>query len=235
MDKSKYSRTYFDLLEALPQQDCAVCRLVNDAIHHYIDIFIYENINNLARRDEIRQSRGFCSLHMTMFMSGYGRLLSLAMLEQDILNDVLRQIGQPAAAEKPGLLKALFQSGANGLREAILPRRGCPLCEYERSQEKVVLGTLIQFAEDPEMQGAFANSAGLCLPHFYIALDMPGKLERIIDVELDVLKRLKTDIDAYVHKRNPSYSGEPMGEEASAPTRAAKAIAGRVVHTDGRY
>src|SRR5512133_870284 len=94
MDKpdTAYSRTYYDLLEALPQPDCVVCRMVDAAVRQYIDMFIYENITNLARREEIRLARGFCSAHTTMFMAGYGRLFSMATLEQDVLNDVLRQI-----------------------------------------------------------------------------------------------------------------------------------------------
>ena len=240
VDKSdKYSRTYFDLLEALRQPDCAICRLVGDALTQYIDMFIYENINNIARREEIRAGRGFCSVHTTAFMSGYGRLLSLATLEQDVLNDVLRQIdqalGAPNALGKSGLLGSLFQPAAKPIRAAIQPRGNCPLCDYERSQEIVMLGTLIQFIDDAEMQAAFERSAGLCLPHYYVALGLPGKLDRIVAVEQAMLKQLKHDVDEYVHKRNPMYADEQMGEESDAPSRAAKVISGRIVHTDGRW
>ncbi|MCL5998324.1 MAG: DUF6062 family protein [Chloroflexi bacterium] len=233
-----YSRTYFDLLEALRQPGCAVCRLVNDAVRQHIDIFIYENINNLARRDEIRASRGFCSVHTSLFMSGYGRLLSLATLEQDIMHNVLREIGD--VIDKPDLFKKsnLFSrtnAFAQAIRDALLPRRSCPLCLYERDQETVVLGTLIQFIEDPDMRRALENSAGLCLPHFHMALGMPGKLDKIIEVEHTMLKQLKSDIDDYVHKRNPAYEDEQMGREADAPTRAAHILASRVAHADGRF
>jgi hypothetical protein len=231
----KASRTYFDLLDALRQPDCAVCRLVGDAILHYIDIFIYENINNLARREEIRAAHAFCSIHTSMFMSGYGRLLSLATLQQDVLNNVLRQMDS-VIASKPGMLKTLFQSAGRALHEALQPRRDCPLCDYERSQEKVMLGTLIQFIDDPALREAHEASVGLCLPHFYMALDMPGPLEHIIRVEHAALQRLKQDVDAYVHKRNPAYEGEHMDAgEADAPSRAARILAGRIVHRDSRW
>jgi Family of unknown function (DUF6062) len=243
----KHSRTYFDLLEALRQPDCAVCRLINNSLLTYIDMFIYENINNIARRAEIRTSRGFCSIHTNAFMAGYGRLLSLATLEQDVLNDVLRQInlvldtkstvGKPVRGltRKPGALKAFFRSAPQSIREVIKPQRECPLCEYEHSQEKVMLGTLLQFIDDAEMSTAWQASEGLCLPHYYMALGMPGKHDPIIVVEQRVLKEVKHQIDEYVHKRHPEYGDEEMGIEAGSPPRAAKLLSGRIVHKDGRY
>lgn len=234
----KYSRTYFDLIEAFKQPDCAVCRLTDAAVYQYIDIFIYENITNVARRQEIRDARLFCSLHTSKFLSGYGRLLSLATLEQDVLNDVLRStnrvIEHPLG--RPGMIGALFQNAARAIREAIRPARNCTLCDYEHSQERVMLGTLIQFIEEPDIRQAFEASNGLCLPHYYMGLGMPGRRERIIKVQQAVLAKTKADIDEYVRKRNPLYHDQEMNEdEAESPTRAAKLISGRIVHTDGRW
>ena len=238
-----YSRTYYDLLEVLPQPDCFVCRLIDAAVRQYIDMFIYENITNLARREEIRLARGFCTTHTTLFMGGYGRLLSLAMLEQDVMNDVLRQID--SALDNPvsgtALLSGLLRSTPKAIREAILPRRPCPLCDYENSQEIVMLGTLLQFIDDPAMADAFERSSILCLPHYYVALGLRGipgvvgRLDRLIVRQQQGLKRLKQDIDEYIRKRNTLHSDEEMTQEADAPTRAAKVIAGRIVHTDGRW
>lgn len=230
---AKYSRTYFDLIEAFKQPDCAVCRLIDDAVYQYIDIFIYENITNVARRAEIREARLYCSLHTSKFMGGYGRLLSLATLEQDVLNDVIRSINRAIA---PGTIRSLFQGAARAIRQAILPTRNCTLCDYERSMERVMLGTLIQFIDEPDIRAGFEASSGLCLPHYYMALGMPGKHERIIKVEQDMLMKTKADIDEYVRKRNPLYKDQLMDEdEAASPTRAARLLSGRIVHTDGRW
>lgn len=238
-----YSRTYYDLLEALPQPDCFVCRLVDAAVRQYIDIFIYENITNLARREEIRLARGFCSAHMAMFMGGYGRLLSLAMLEQDVTNDVLRQIDRAMTNPLTGgmHLGTWLHSADKSIREAILPGRPCPLCDYEKSQERVMLGTLLQFIDDPAMAEAFEHASILCLPHYYTALGMHGipglthRLEKLIAKEQQGLKQLKLDIDEYIRKRNTLYRDEEKAQEADAPTRAARVISGRIVHTDGRW
>jgi hypothetical protein len=241
---SRHSRTYFALLEQLPLEGCAVCRMVDAAAAHYIDIFIHESITNEARREEIRMARGFCSFHTSMFSGSHGRVLSLSVLEQDVLNDVLREINYVMRnpLKKPGLLGSLFSTVARDISAAILARRPCTMCDYEKSMEQVMLGTLLQFIEDPDMTAAFAKSTGLCLPHYYAALKLRNvtrlstKIERIIPHQHEVMQTLKTEIDGYVRKRNPAYADERMTEgEASSPQRAAKLISGRIEHTDGRW
>lgn len=241
---SRHSRTYFALIEQMPEAGCVVCRMVNDAAARYIDIFIYESITNVARREEIRMARGFCSYHTTLFTATPGRLLSLATLEQDVLNDVLREIGYVMGnpLKKPGLLGSLLATTARNISAAIRSRQPCTMCDYERSMEGVMLGTLLQFIEDPDMMAAFEKSSGLCLPHYYMALRLKNvtrlaeKIERIIPHQHAVMQKLKRDIDEYVRKRNPAYADEQMDDdEASSPVRAAKLISGRIVHTDGRW
>ncbi len=238
-----YSRTYYDLLEALPQADCVVCRLVDVAVRQHIDMFVYENITNLARREEIRLAHGYCSVHTTIFMNGYGRLLSLATVEQDILANVLRRVDHALSNPAKGgsLVGGLLHTMNKAIRGALLPSRACPLCDYERSQEKVILGTLVQFIDDPAMAAAFERASLLCLPHYYVALGLRGipgiggKLDKVIARQQQGLKALKAEVDEYVRKRNTLYQDEEMIHEADAPTRAAKIIGGRIVHTDGRW
>jgi hypothetical protein len=110
------------------------------------------------------------------------------------------------------------------------------LCDYERSQERVMLGTLIQFIEESDIRTAFEASDGLCLPHYHMGLGMPGRHERIIKVQQAMLAKTKADIDEYVRKRNPLYRDQEMDDdEAAAPTRAAMLISGRIIHNDGRW
>ena len=99
-----------------------------------------------------------------------------------------------------------------------------------------MLGTLIQFIEEPDIRESFEASDGLCLPHYYMGLGMQGRHERIIKVQQTVMAKTKTDIDEYVRKHNPLYHDQDMNkDEAASPTRAAKLISGRIVHSDGRW
>ncbi len=236
-----YRTTYTDLLHALNQPDCPVCRLVNQAVRQHVDVFLYEQLLVVERRDEIRAARGFCSIHGAMLVGGHGRMLGAATLHQDILNDVVRQIDR---AMRPPM-SALKRAFALGLRamlhnvmRAVRPRRMCPLCEYERRQEGIVLRALVNDINDPALRSAFERSAGLCLPHLQMAVVLPdvppGNQARLVELERAILAGLKAELDEYLSARNASYEGGAMGAEADAPLRAVRLVSGRVVHSDGR-
>src|SRR5205085_4413350 len=95
-----------------------------------IDAFLYEQILVLERRAEIRAARGFCSVHGTM-LTGVGYMQGNAILQHDVLNDVLREISKvvPDVAH-PDANKRNFKQMAQGLFNragavvnAIKPRR----------------------------------------------------------------------------------------------------------------
>lgn len=236
-----YRTTLTDLIEALGQPDCAVCRLVNQAVRQHVDVFLYEQMLVIERRDEIRAARGFCSIHAAMLVGGHGRMLGAATLHQDILNDVVRQIDRAMNAPASALKRAFpigLRAMLRGVMQAVRPRRMCPLCEYERRQEGVTLRALINDINDPALREAFERSSGLCLPHFQMAVSLPdapaGNQARLVELERAILAGLKAELDEYLSRRNASRSGEPMGAEADAPLRAARLVSGRVVHSDGR-
>ncbi|NJM26301.1 MAG: HAD family hydrolase, partial [Bacteroidia bacterium] len=85
--------TYHEILSTLKQPGCAICRSVDSAVRQRIDAFLYEQITIIERRTEIREARGFCSAHGTL-LNGVGYMLGNAILQQDVLNDVLREISK---------------------------------------------------------------------------------------------------------------------------------------------
>ena len=232
------SRTYFELIEAFSQPDCAACRIVDAAVHGYIDMFLYENVNNLARRHEIRAARGFCTYHGDLMMAGYGRKGSTALLQQDILHDVVGQLDQAAPESHWPNLFRRRQSAAKAVVAAIAPQIDCPLCTYERIQTTVVLRTLADDALDPAMLAAFERSAGLCLPHFRMILELegvaPDKSVRLIEVERRILGEAMAQLDEYVRKQITELVSTGPSEEGDAPARVTRLTSGRIQHVDGR-
>ena len=120
----------------------------------------------------------------------------------------------------------------NTMSSAIKPKRDCPLCGYERDRERNLLRALINEIHTPEMRAAFEHSSGLCLPHANAALQLRGVsadgLRLMMQIERDILQRLKAELDEYLVKSNGSYDYEGMGTEADAPARAVKLVSGRV-------
>jgi hypothetical protein len=236
--------TYHELLGTLRQPGCAICRSVDSAVRQRIDAFLYEQITIIERRTEIREARGFCSAHGTL-LNGVGYMLGNAILQQDVLNDVLRDIDKVIARKGvkaqslKDIARGLFNK-AGAIANAIKPKRECVLCEYERDRETMYLRTLINYLHEAEMREVFAASGGLCLPHFRIALGLneikTENLPTLIETETEILGKLKAELDEFLHKSNASFgfTQADMGDEADAPLRALKLISGRVIHSDGR-
>lgn len=240
MPKQK-SSAHHELIEAMGHQGCPVCRMVDRAVRQYVDVFFYENITNVERRAEVRAARGYCSVHGAL-LGGHSRMLGTAIIQHDVINDVLRELNRslpktdPAPARPSRKPAALDDLAAAPLRNAMLsavkPRHMCPLCAYEHDTERNLLRTLVNDIHEPEMRAAFERSSGLCLPHVQVALGMRGLsaegLRTVMQIERDILQAIKDELDAYLVKSNGSYDYEGMGEEADAPARAVKLVSGRV-------
>jgi len=48
--------TYFNLLDAFKESGCAICTLIKKSIHKSMDDFLYEQVNDLGVRKDIKES-----------------------------------------------------------------------------------------------------------------------------------------------------------------------------------
>lgn len=229
------SNIYFDLLEALQQSDCPVCRLVDRDVRQYIDGFFYESLTVVERRAEIRAARGFCSVHGSI-LSGNSRTLGTAIIHHDVINDVLR--GFPGGAGTPGrggiggALTGALSGARDAVAKALRPQRECVLCSHERHQERIALETLAKELDDERLREAFARSNGVCLPHMQVAVQLKSVKEtdirRLIELQRAIMERVRGELETFIHKSNGSYEFVAMGEEATSPARATRMVSGRV-------
>ncbi len=235
------SSAYYELIEAMSHPGCPICQMVDRAVRQYVDAFFYENINNIARRAEIREARGYCSVHGAL-LAGHARALGTAIIQHDVINDVLREINRAlplhpsehATLRRPQPLDDLTSVPMRrAMLDAVKPKRMCPLCEYESDQERMLLRALVDDIDDEGLQRAFERSSGLCLPHLQTLLQLrgvkPHHLRLLVQIERDILMALKEDLEEYLAKSNASYAHKSMGREADAPLRAVKIVSGRVL------
>jgi hypothetical protein len=241
------SGTFFELIEAMGEPGCPVCRLVDKSVRARIDAFFYEQLNIIERRAEIRDARGFCSAHASL-LPGPARMAGTAILHHDILNDVARQITALAPRRTGSFASVLalaLRGAIRNVRDAVVPRRNCVLCDYERDQEVIYLRALARDIKEKRLYEAFKSSTGLCLPHFQTALGVGDvavdHLAMLIDLELAHIEQARDELAAYMRKSNGSYDDQgPDGgagfspEEADSPLRAARMVSGRILRVDGR-
>ena len=63
-------RTRDDLLAAMSQAACPLCVLLERAERKAVDMFLYDQVNDISRRDALRASRGLCLNHSSMLAEG---------------------------------------------------------------------------------------------------------------------------------------------------------------------
>ncbi|HEX5691153.1 MAG TPA: DUF6062 family protein, partial [Roseiflexaceae bacterium] len=77
-------RTRDDLLEAMGKRACPLCVLVERIERKAVDLFLYDQVNDISRRDALRASRGLCLYHTSLLAEGRSAL-GIAILSRDIL------------------------------------------------------------------------------------------------------------------------------------------------------
>ena len=122
-----------DLIEALGQPGCPVCRLAAEAVDAFLASVCYEQVNDLDLRAELRAAGGFCGPHAYRFLRQRHGQLASAIVYRDVLATAARRIetGRGGSRTAPGSGSLL-----GGLLGGKLPRRGtigpdrrrCPAC-----------------------------------------------------------------------------------------------------------
>src|ERR671931_78446 len=84
-------RTRDDLLAAMRQRACPLCVLVERAERKAVDLFLYDQVNDISRRDVLRASRGMCLYHSSMLAEGRSAL-GVAILSRDILRAMTTEL-----------------------------------------------------------------------------------------------------------------------------------------------
>jgi hypothetical protein len=137
---------YFELVDALGTDFCAICYLVEKGIDKYFQHLLYENINDIGFRKTFLKNNGFCNYHSYKFMD-YHDGLAIALTHKEILLTELEKIRND---------KLKFQK---------TKRSRCQICSLSTETENTYLTVMYEYLEDNQMKNKFINSAGLCIPH----------------------------------------------------------------------
>src|SRR5262245_66060725 len=84
-------RTRDDLLEAMGKRACPRCVLVERIESKAVDLFLYDQVNDISRRDALRASRGLCLYHTSLLAEGRSAL-GIAILSRDILRAMTAEL-----------------------------------------------------------------------------------------------------------------------------------------------
>ncbi len=152
---------YFEVLEALHEEGCPVCRLGLRAVWRYLDGLSYEGVNDPRSRAELRAARGFCCRHAWQFAKGMRDGLGTAIIYRDVIGELLH------------ILRGAGGRGLHspaGLAARLAPQRACPACRLLAESCHRYLDTLLSHLSDDGFRAEYLASSGLCLPHLAAGL-----------------------------------------------------------------
>lgn len=214
---------YHNLLEALPQPGCAVCRLGHAVEVKYIEDVLYSKTTAIETRTEWRDARGLCLYHARQ-LDQIGHALGVSLVYKDVLLTVKEIL------EKPSQQQSSRRRGKRALVEALSPRIECPACTYRNVLEAVYVEVWLDHLLDPEFYEAVQSAAPICLPHLRQAiLQVSGgeRFERLRQVQLAHWEALIAELGEFVRKNDYRFQHEAVGPEGSAWLRAVDAVAGQ--------
>lgn len=195
-------RALYELEDALSQLACPICSLGERAAHRYVDMFLYENVNDVEIRAKLRQGRGLCGPH-TRLLARYRDALGVSIVYEDLLGTFAADL----AAPRPRA------------RGTAAWRVTCPVCQEQEAAEERLLSAFVAGLRDPVFVERYQRAPlGLCLPHLMRALaqspsDVGEWLRR------DTARRIaawRGRLREFIRKCDYRYQGEPVGEEGRA-------------------
>jgi hypothetical protein len=244
-------RTRDDLLEAMGKRACPLCVLVERIERKAVDLFLYDQVNDISRRDALRASRGLCLQHTAMLAEGRSAL-GVAIVSRDALRAMTAELEnyhgerrdrgeeqsdsppqpQPSAVSATSAVKS-FLSGALGkggvqLAARVGPQAGCPMCAERPRVEAPLIGGLLRNFGDTAFAAAFEECGGLCRIHLANTLRAAdaATARALARRQAAAWRRLEAELDEFIRKHDYRFQGEVLNAERDVWRRALRLTSG---------
>jgi hypothetical protein len=215
--------TAYEVREALGEAGCAVCRLSLRSVSRLIGSIAYEQVNDIALRQQLRQAGGFCNPHAFQWLAEARSVLGTALIYRDVLQAGLNAIdgAGPANGQRARLLRGLL-----GSRQ---PDAECPACQAQAEAEARYLEALLAvLAGDSEALAVFDASDGACRRHTLAAVRSGREgAEHVVRRTRQVVEGMLGDLEEVIRKEDYRFRHEARTEaERDVPARAIAWAAG---------
>jgi len=221
---------YFSLLEALEEDGCVICNLVLRVLDQYFDSLVYERVNDIGVRGDLRQSQGFCAAHGEMLRAA-GSVPGSAIIHRDLIQSLINGLNNESnlTGTQHNWLKELLNMEDQHHNPILPPANPCPACVLVYQNEQLNIDVLLENWDDDILRTAFKESSGLCLPHLRMVLGQAKdrkKFDQLKQVQLDILQSLLSELDEFIRKQDYRFSHEQVGDERDSWSRAINMVSG---------
>jgi hypothetical protein len=166
-----------------------------------------------------------------------GSALGAALIYRHLLQNTLDRLPAPrqaADSDKPSSTLRNRVLGGRATPPAFLVWRRtkspCALCTMAQRVERDSVAAVLDFVSEPEFSEAFARSAGLCLPHLSLSLEMGAEHPNralLLGTHRARWEDLRWELDEFVRKFDYRYADEARGREGTSWSRALEMFVGR--------
>lgn len=224
---SKHHTPYFNLLEALRDAGCPLCRLGDRAARRFVEGVLYESVTDPEMRATLVTAHGFCPTHSQRLASHHDGLGS-AIIYRSILKHLEGELASLVEADDRGLVARLRERWDQEPAATLASHAPCPACEERDKAATRALSTFSANYQDPALHEALANSAGFCLPHLRLAATaLPrSALALLLEQQQVIWAALHEELDELIRKYDHRFSDEPMGSEKDSWQRSIRLTAG---------
>ena len=233
------SSTAYDLLQACHKPGCPVCRVEQGAVERYIGNLFYESVNDIQIRERLRSSLGFCREHARLTVDhSLGNALGVAIIYQDVINNILKQLKSDAETPRTRRWSTLLQRVPEQIGEtvqrvlyALTPQKHCVACQQRDRTLHLISLSLMESLQEPEMQEALRTSDGLCVPHLKKAFEAvidPGVCDVLLSIHHEKLESLRAELAEFIRKNDYRFKEEGIGAEGDSWRRAIGRLTGNL-------
>ncbi len=169
------TRTWYDLIAALKQDGCAICRSISERIDRQIDTLNYECVMDPAIRKVVKNGAGFCPEHAHRWQRS-ASVLATAQIYVDILQRADDELGNLSFQKRRSFADLKGRIGPRNRRlpvetgiELLAPKSNCLICEESAEVEAHFVRVLATSAADERFTSALQGGT-ICIPHARYAL-----------------------------------------------------------------
>lgn len=220
----------------MAEPGCPLCRILARFADSFIDGLLYELVNDVEMRRELRKLLGVCREHAQLLIRP-GASLGVSIISQDLL-DHLSRLARAGAFEAPSAFSFLkIRSKATATNPAtaqivaeLSPQSACPVCVYQQKMEAHYLADLMTYLSGPDgLAASYRASDGLCLSHFRLALAHTTDATTfalLVELQVAIWQHLSAELAEFIRKNDHRFNREEIGSEGDAWLRAVEALAG---------
>jgi hypothetical protein len=211
-------------------EGCPLCRLCDESLGRGWFWLFSESYGEGSVVSKYIDYWGFCKEHSRM-IARIGPKWQKSVIYQWIIKAHLSQLEEfqrrVQHLERPRTIisrMASRRSAAKTVR-SIIPTGDCLFCETLRETARRWISYLLESLVDPQIRRLYADSDGLCMQHFFLAIEDANlrhapEVNELIKKQTKGLRELMDDFNEFFRKEDYRFSNEPKGNEQNAWMRA---------------